>query len=138
MIILDTNIISELMRSEPDSGVLDWLDQQNALNLYLTNISVAEIYYGLSSLPTGKRRGALEQAFADIVLTVFSHRILDFDHSAAVRYGSLMAKKKKKGRSMSVLDGQIAAIASVNDAVLATRNTKDFLDCDVELVNPFQ
>lgn len=137
MIILDTNIISEMMKSVPDEGVAAWLDQQNILSLYITSISMGEIYYGLSVLPSGKRRNTLEKSFGKVVDAAFDQRILSFTDDVSSRYGVIMAKRRKLGRPMSVPDGQIAAIAGVSDAILATRNIKDFIQCDIELINPF-
>ncbi len=137
-IILDTNIISELMKSVPDQNVLVWLDRQNALTLYITSISVAEIFYGLHVLPAGKRRIALETAFHHIIETVFSQRVIFFNIAAASHYGFIMAERKKTGKPMSTLDGQIAAIAKASDATLATRNIKDFIQTGVDIINPFK
>lgn len=137
MIILDTNIISELMKSAPDEKVISWIDRQNAIDIYITSISMAEIYYGLGVLPSGKRRAALMQAFNEVVDQLFGPRVLVFDEDASSHYGAIMASRKKAGKPMSILDGQIAAIASAANAGLATRNTKDFAYSDLNLVNPF-
>jgi len=138
MIILDTNIISELMKAIPDQHVTTWLDQQDPMTLFTSSITIAEILYGIGVLPEGKRRDYLENAFDHVLIDAFKYRILTFDASAAHMYGKLMGKRKKLGHPLSVLDGQIAAIANTNQMKLATRNTRDFCDCELELINPFE
>ena len=137
MIIIDTNIISEFMTSPPANSVLEWLNTQNSLSLYLTTISIAEIGYGLRIMPFGKRRRLLEEQFEKFLATAFESRILSFDESAARKYGEVKGHRKEIGRPLSDLDGQIAAIARANGFAIATRNTKDFEACGVELINPF-
>jgi predicted nucleic acid-binding protein len=137
MIILDTNIVSELMKTSPTKAVLEWLDQQSIMDLFLTSITIAEISYGLSILSKGSRRHSLEEIFHKAIIETFQYRILSFDESAAHVYGKIMANRKKQGRPMSMADGQIAAIASVHRACIATRNTSDFLNCELNLVDPF-
>src|SRR3990167_9160330 len=116
MIILDTNIISEMMKSSPAAKVSGWLDQQEVTQLYITTITIAEISYGLNVLPKGSRRQLLENAFNKTIQAAFKHRILSFDEPAAHLYGKMMGHRKEFGRPLSVLDGQIAAIARVQDA----------------------
>jgi len=137
MIILDTNIVSEFMTSPPSGAVLDWLNEQNTSSLYLTSITIAEINYGLSVMPEGKRRTLLNERFKLFVDSAFKQRILSFDESSATLYGELMAEKRKLGSPMSCFDGQIAAISRVYGFSLATRNIKDFIDCQINLINPF-
>lgn len=137
MILLDTNVISELMKLTPSPSVLDWLDQQESSQLYITTITIAEISYGLNVLPQGNRRSLLEDAFKKAMLEAFKHRVLSFDEVAAHFYGKIMAQRKELGRPLSVPDGQIIAIARVHEAVVVTRNTRDFDDCGLELINPF-
>ena len=137
MIILETNIISEMMKSSPSLSVMAWIDQQHASDLFITTISIAEIAYGLRVLPIGKRRKMLEDAFYQSIRQAFEYRILNFDALAADRYGQLMADRKKLGKPLGVLDGQIAAIASINQLKIATRNIFDFSDCGLDLINPF-
>jgi len=137
MIILDTNVISELMKAMPDQHVTTWLDQQDPMTLFTTSITIAEILYGIDVLPEGKRRDYLERAFDNLLIDAFKYRILTFDDSSAHIYGKLMGKRKNLGLPLSVLDGQIAAITSTNQMRLATRNTRDFFDCELELINPF-
>lgn len=137
MIILDTNVVSEFMTSPPASQVLEWLNAQSVTSLYLSTITIAEIGYGLRALPIGKRRKLLSERFDQFVATAFSERILSFDEDAANIYGEIMCHRKELGRPMSNLDGQIAAIARSKHFSVATRNIKDFEECQIELINPF-
>lgn len=137
MIILDTNIISELMKTAPNQQVISWLDRQDAMTLFTTSVTIAEIIYGLDVLPEGKRRDYLETAFSQVLNDAFKHRILTFDEPAALVYGKLMGSRKRSGHPLSLLDGQIASIAKNHQMALATRNTRDFLHCDLTLINPF-
>jgi hypothetical protein len=137
VILLDTNVVSAVMALAPSASVLAWLDSQPSDSVYLSTVTTAEIHYGLQSLPEGKRRRDLDTRFEQFVASGFAYRILSFGEEAARQYGELMARRRKLGRPMSVLDGQIAAIARANRCVLATRNLRDFEDCKVELVNPF-
>lgn len=138
MIIMDTNIISEMMKPSPSAKVINWVDQQNASGLYVTTVTIAEISYGLNVLPNGNTRTLLEEAFNKAIMEAFKHRILSFEERAAHFYGKIMGHRKELGRPLSVLDGQIAAIASAHSYVIATRNIRDFVDCGVELINPFE
>jgi predicted nucleic acid-binding protein len=137
MILLDTNVISELMKPEPNAKVLDWLDLQDSNLLLISTITVAEIRYGLNAMPKGQRHIRLEKAFNQALRQAFTGRILPFCLDAANRYGEMMATRKADGHPLSIADGQIAAIAHVHHCVLATRNTKDFLNCGLSLLNPF-
>ena len=137
MIVLDTNIVSEFMTSPPSSAVLNWLNEQNTSSLYLTSITIAEITYGLHVMPMGKRQKLLDERFKLFVNSAFQQRILSFDDNAAALYGEILAAKRKQGQPMSCFDGQIAAIARLHGFALATRNVKDFIDCQLTLINPF-
>jgi len=137
LIILDTNIVSEFMTSPPSGSVLRWLNDQNTSSLYMTSITIAEIAYGLNVLPLGKRRNLLDERFKLFVASAFDQRILTFDESAAHIYGTLLALRRRSGSPMSCFDGQIAAIARSKGFAIATRNIKDFKDCQLELINPF-
>ena len=137
MIILDTNVVSEFMTSPPATPVLEWLNNQQVISLYLTTITIAEIGYGLRVMPRGRRRQLLSERFEQFLTTAFDQRILPFDRSAARIYGDFMGSRKEIGRPMSILDGQIAALARSRNFALATRNLKDFEECDIELINPF-
>ncbi|MCH9770595.1 MAG: type II toxin-antitoxin system VapC family toxin [Gammaproteobacteria bacterium] len=137
MIVVDTNIISEMMKPAPESKVVDWLNQNGATDLFITSITVAEISYGIHALPKGKRRTKLDDLFKTAINEAFKHRILDFTESAAHCYGEIMAQQKMTGHPLSVCDGQIAAIVKSHGFALATRNTKDFSTCGFEIINPF-
>lgn len=138
MILLDTNIISEMMRPSPTIEVMTWLDAQKKEALFISSVTIAEITYGLHILPEGKRRKDLLDAFQQIITKLFKYRILTFDERAAYVYGEIMGHRKKLGKPLSVPDGQIAAIAHLNNAILATRNVRDFNHCHLKLINPFQ
>jgi len=137
MILCDTNIISEFMNPSPNPNVVQWLNQQDPASLYIPVITLAEVCYGLSLLPIGKRRSQLEQSFQQFCEFAFPNRILLFTVEAANQYGELRAARRAIGRPMSTLDAQIAAIAVVNQCSLVTRNTADFEHCELTLINPF-
>jgi predicted nucleic acid-binding protein len=137
VILVDTNVVSAFMTSTPANPVLQWLNDQTASSLYLSAITVAEINNGLQLLPAGKRRDFLHERFEMFVTQAFAERVLDFDQPSANLYGEIAAQRRTAGRPISTLDAQIAAIARYRGFTLATRNTKDFVDCGIELVNPF-
>lgn len=137
MILLDTNVVSAVMARKPEPNVIRWMDLQPTEDLSLSAVTVAEVRFGLAILPDGQRRRDLEQRFDRFLARGFAHRILPFDREAARLYGDLMARRRRLGRPMSALDGQIAAIARTYDAALATRNRRDFEECDLELIDPF-
>lgn len=138
MILLDTDVVSAVMKSSPPTPVVDWLDRQPTDTLYLSSVTVAEVRFGLEVLPEGKRRRGLEDRFERFVAGGFTYRVLPFDEKAARRYGELRARRRRLGRPMSVLDGQIAAIARANRFAVATGNARDFEECGLEIVNPFE
>lgn len=137
MIVLDTNVLSELMRAEPDPSVLAWLSQHPNSGLFTTTLSQAEIYYGLRLLPDGKRRDGLQGAADAMFEEDFARRVLPFDIDAAVAYAEIAADRKIAGSPISQFDAQIAAVAKSRGAKLATRNVRDFADCGVVIVNPW-
>jgi predicted nucleic acid-binding protein len=137
MILFDTNIISELMKPSPSSKVINWLDQQKTTKLFVSTISIAELSYGLNALPEGTRRVQLTEAFNKAIIESFKYRILSFDESAAHLYGKIMGNRKKLGKPLNTLDGQIAAIAYTQNLAIATRNVNDFTECGVDIINPF-
>lgn len=138
MILVDTNVISEMMKPTPDLYVLKWIDQQEITQLFISTVTIAEISYGLNVLPEGKRRESLELAFNKAVLEAFTGRILSFDESAACQYGKVMGYRKRLGQPLGIPDGQIAAIAIAHNAIIATRNVRDFIHCNLQLINPFE
>lgn len=137
MIVVDTNVISEVMRPQPAPAVLNWLNAQDGTQLFVTTVTLAEIGYGLRILPQGQRRWQLGQRLEQFVAQAFEERILDFTTEAARAYAEIMGHRKEMGRPMSLPDGQIAGIAHSKGFALATRNTKDFEDCGLTLINPF-
>lgn len=137
MIILDTNIISELMKASPNQGLWHWFETIESQPLFLTAITVAELRYGVCVLPEGKRRDQLDQAITQIVEDDFLDQILDFNQASAEGYGILVAKLRSEGITMSQSDAMIASMALAYEATLITRNVKDFEHCGIELVNPF-
>ena len=137
MILLDTNIISELMRPKPNLAVIEWLDEQFSYELFLPAIVKAEIEMGIAILDDGKRKQALLQA-AELVFMNFTNRCIPFDGETATHYAKIIAISKEQGRPMSVEDAQISAIAIQNSALLATRNITDFDFLEnLNLVNPW-
>ncbi|MDQ2995042.1 MAG: type II toxin-antitoxin system VapC family toxin [Pseudomonadota bacterium] len=137
MILIDTNIISEMMKPAPDAKVITWIDQQDIMHLYISTITIAELAYGINALPAGNRRNYLEKAFNSVVREAFEYRIFTFDEVAAHQYGIIMSQRKNIGKPMSMADGQIAAIAQAHNCTIATRNTNDFANSNLDLVNPF-
>lgn len=138
MILLDTNVVSEIMKARPHPRVIAWLNEVEASRLWLSAVTIAEIEYGLHSLPEGARRRTLRYRFEGFVETAFAGRVLPFGRAAAAIYGEVMGHRRAAGRPMSVADGQIASIALSRSLKLATRNTKDFDDCGLDLIDPFR
>lgn len=138
MIVLDTNVISEIMRPEPNPAVLNWLDAQYADELYISAIVKAEIEMGIAILDDGKRKQALFKA-AEFVFMNFANRFLSFDDKTASQYAAIIAFAKKQGHPMSVEDALIAATAIHHSAPLATRNVTDFdFLMNLKLINPWE
>lgn len=137
MIILDTNVLSALMRTVPDASVLAWLDAQSADSIWITTITLFETRLGLALLPEGRRRRVLEAAFEEVLQSDLENRVLDFDRTAAVAAARLAAKRQQVGRSVDLRDTQIAGIALARRATMATRNVRHFEDLDVPVVNPW-
>jgi len=137
MILLDTNVVSELMRPVASPAVLRWLSKYSADELYCNAIVVAEILYGVELLPDGKRKSELLAGAERLFKVVMGGRILPFDEQAAQQFSRIAAGRRSRGRPIAELDAQIAAIAHVHGAALATRNTHDFEDCGVRLFNPW-
>jgi predicted nucleic acid-binding protein len=138
MILLDTNVVSEVMKRRPAEAVVAWLNGQNSEKLYVSAITIGEIAYGLRILPDGRRRSGLRERFERFIALAFDQRALAYDESAARIYGELMGGRKELGVPMRVPDGQIAAIARLNHLAVATRNVVDFENCGIEVINPFE
>ena len=137
MIILDTNALSELMKLEPDPTVHTWFRQQEELSLFITSITEAEIWLGIELLPDGRRRRLLAQVAGAMITDDFAGRTLGFDSRAALCFGKLAAGLRKAGKNIGMADIQIAAIAQSHGFAVATRNTRHFTDCGIELIDPF-
>jgi predicted nucleic acid-binding protein len=137
MIILDTNIVSEVWRPNASPAVLDWLGSQPSLSLYLCTPVLAELRYGMERLAPGRRKDILIAAIDHIENEGYRDRILPLDAAAAAEFGRLMVKRDRAGRRMETMDGLIAAIAAVNGAPLATRDIRDFADLGLQVINPF-
>ncbi|VVO46536.1 Toxin FitB [Pseudomonas fluorescens] len=137
MIVLDTSVLSEFMRVEPESRVLAWVDAQPAMELAVSAVTVAEIFHGIARLPSGKRKQKLEAHAMAMFEEDFAGRILSFDAHAAVEYATLVADCESKGRAVSMADAQIAAICRTHGLPIATRNVKDFEFSGVEMINPW-
>jgi predicted nucleic acid-binding protein len=138
MIILDTNVLSELMRSHPNEYVLQWIATHTTANLFITALTQAEILYGLQLLPKGKRRTSLKKAAESMFDIDFAGRILSFNVDAAKQFATIAAKRRAIGRPISQIDAQIAAIVRFHNAILATRNVSDFEECEIIIVNPWE
>jgi hypothetical protein len=137
MIILDTNVLSALMRQIPDQKVVSWLDQQPRTSIWTTSVTVLEVRFGLQIIPGGKRRSGLIQAFEGL-LDGISDRVASFDVAAAQQAGDLMASRHKKGRPVELRDTMIAGIVLAQHATLATHNTAHFDDIAIPLVDPWR
>ena len=137
MIILDTNVISELLRPDPSPHVEQCLSGQDSATVYLSVVSEAELRHGVAILPEGRRRSQLGQAIEAVLEVDFRGRILSFDSNSALHYAVIAAQRRAVGRPISQFDCQIAAIARAHHAVLATRNIADFEGCGIDLINPW-
>jgi predicted nucleic acid-binding protein len=138
VIILDTNVLSALMRTAPEAAIVDWLDRQPAESIWITAITLFEARLGLALLPRGRRRQALEAAFAQLLEGDLANRVLDFDSAAATEAASLAAARQKAGRPVDMRDTQIAGIALARRATLATRNLRHFQDLNVPVIDPWR
>jgi toxin FitB len=137
MIILDTNVLSELLRPVPEGRVMAWLDGQPRASLFTSAVTQGEILHGIRLLPEGQRRKKLWEAALAIFVEDFSGRVLSFDGDAANHYADIGASRRAAGRPISQFDAVIAAITRSRGANLATRNAKDFDGCGIEVVNPW-
>ena len=137
MIILDTNVLSALMRTAPDPAVVAWLDRQPADSVWITSITVFEAHFGVALLPAGRRRRMLETKLAQLLEHDLENRVLDFDMAAASAAAVLAAVRYRTGRPADLRDTQIAGIALARSATLATRNVRHFADAKIPVVNPW-
>jgi predicted nucleic acid-binding protein len=138
VIVLDTNVVSELVRRQPNERVLAWLDAQQATELHVTAVTVAELGYGVARLPDGARRDALAAAVDAMLDVDLGRRVVPFDHPAAEIYGAIVVGRERSGRPISQADAQIAAICTAQEATLATRNGRDLAGTGVAVVDPWR
>ena len=138
MIVLDTNVLSALMRQKPEQPVIDWLDRQPWTSVWTTSVSILEIRFGLQTLPPGKRRCYLVDTFEKVILDQLGERVVAFDHAAADQAADLMASRQKRGRPGDLRDTMIAGIVLAHRATLATRNVQHFSDLSLDIVNPWE
>jgi toxin FitB len=136
VIVLDTNVLSSLMRTHPEPVVVEWLDRQPADSVWLTSITVFEARFGLALLPKGRHRSSLERAFDRVLTEDLSSRVLTLDEMAAVTAAQLAAERQRAGRVVDLRDTLIAGIVQARRATIATRNTRHFDGLDVPVVNP--
>ena len=137
MIVLDTNVLSALMREEPDEHVVAWLDRQPRSSVWTTSITVLEVQFGLGILPPGRRRSLLVRAFEAVLTQELGRRVAPFDQPSAEQAAQLMASRHKKGTPVELRDTMIAGIVLARHAALATRNIQHFDDLEVIVVNPW-
>ncbi len=137
MIILDTNVVSELMRPLPEPSVLRWVNRQVSDTLWLTSIAVSELLFGVARLPEGARKRQFAQAMADLLEHEFIGRVLPFDLESAVVYAELVARREREGKPVAMADAQIAAICIANSAALATRNQRHFAGLGLPVLDPW-
>jgi len=137
VILVDTNVVSEPTRTRSDRRVVAWLDRQRTETLFISTITVSEILFGIAALPAGRRRSRLGEAFEREIERLFEGRILSFDLAAARAYASLMSGARARGLSLSMADGQIAAVAAASGLSVATRDEAPFRAAGVNTVNPW-
>ncbi len=138
MILLDTNVVSEPLRPQPNAGVITWLDAQPTETLFLSAIAVAELRFGVAALPAGKRRSRLHEAIEGQVLPLFIGRVLPFDMAATQAWASLMARARASGLAIGTADGYIAAIATTQGLTVATRDTAPFTALGLKVIDPWK
>lgn len=137
MIVLDTNVISELARPEPAPRVIDWLDQQDGDQIFVTSVTVGELLYGLVKMPAGQRRAKLTVTISRLLDDLFENHTLEYSGQAGVMYAKVVDSRRRRGLPIEQADAQIAAICRLHDASLATRNTRDFTETGIRLIDPW-
>jgi len=138
MIVLDTNVLSEIIRTAPEPHVAQWLEEQSVNMLFTTTITRAELLYGACLLPDGKRKSLTIKAISEIFMVELHDKVLSFDNDAAQSYAEIAASRRSAGKPISQFDAMIAAITKSRGAKLATRNVKDFVDCGIKIINPWE
>jgi toxin FitB len=137
MIVLDTNVVSELMRAEPATAVVEWVDRLSTDEVWLTAVTLGELLDGIGRLPDGRRKSTLAAQLEAMVAEDLDHRIAAFDETAAAHYADIVVVRERVGRPISAADAQIAAICRSHDALLATRNLDDFAETGTAIANPW-
>lgn len=137
MIVLDTNVVSELMQKAPEPRVVSWVDRFSASDVLVTAVTAAELMYGVARLPEGRRKRELHTRVEELLTEDFEDQILPFDAPAATHYAEIVSSRERAGRPISMADAQIAAICRNWSAALATRNVDDFVDTGVDALNPW-
>ena len=137
MIVLDTNVVSEPLRPEPDAKVLAWLDRQEPQSLFLTSVTLAEVLAGVEVMPAGRRKTTLRNALTKQVLPLFADRILSFDSAAAEHFARILSSAASAGHTIGFPDCAIASMAAARGFMIATRNVRDFRGTGVDLINPW-
>ncbi len=138
MILLDTNVVSEMMKPTGDEKARRWVDSRAEIDFYIATPVIAELRFGLAVLPSGRKKDALTKACQIIEDEIFAGRILTFDQRAAHAFALLRAKRQALGKPLNVMDALVASIANAHAMTLATRNVADFVDLDIAVVNPFE
>lgn len=137
MIVLDTNVVSELVRPSPNRSVVEWVDEHDSSELVLTALTAAELRAGVALLPVGRRGDELGMRIESLLVETFAGYVLAFDVGSSAYYAEVLAVRTRGGRPITTFDAQIAAVCRQYDSVLATRNTTDFTDTGIQLVNPW-
>jgi predicted nucleic acid-binding protein len=137
VIVVDTNVISEIMRPSPAPAVANWVRSHSQRELYTTSVTLAEVRYGIERLDAGRRKESFRSA-AEEIFTAFDEYVLPFDRAAAIQYATIVSGRERAGLPIDGFDAQIAAICCTHKATLATRNVKDFKDTGIEITDPWQ
>jgi predicted nucleic acid-binding protein len=137
VIVLDSNVVSELVRPSPNRSVVEWVDEHDSSELVLTALTAAELRAGVALLPEGRRRDELGMRIESLLVETFAGYVLAFDVGSSAYYAEVLAVRTRGGRPITTIDAQIAAVCRQYDSVLATRNTTDFTDTGIQLVNPW-
>ena len=137
MIVLDTNVVSELMRPAPSPAVVSWVSRRDAATLFFSAVGEAELRLGVATMPASRRRNEIEEAIEAMLREDFAGRVLPFDSAAARAYAEIAATRRAAGRPVATIDAQIAAIAHSQNMAVATRNTRDFTGTGIDLANPW-
>lgn len=137
MIVLDTNVVSELARPKPSHAVIEWVDAQDSSTLVITALTAAEVRAGVALLPDGRRRREVGLRMESLLTETFAGFVLAFDIDSSAHYADIVAGRRHAGRPISIFDAQIAAVCHQHEARLATRNTADFTDTGIQLINPW-